>query len=448
MKKIIPSLFLATLTSSSLLLAQSEKQATDYRLQATNQVIGCRLQVVGASQAADQTVGRRRTELPLEDQIRQRTETTTNCELPTANCNNQDNDLDCYLMMDPAELKNIEGGIEDLKEVLGSPGKAGLSVSTAAHSPVGNSSSSAAILEARDSDAAATLTVDETGEGDSTKAYLKNEICDNIYMACLAEVATMSLAQRKTAEGMIQEKEEWEAAKDMAMEEEAELKIILERAKGETLAAQKKFDSANAILHGKAYADEAYYNWQVKELAEKLAEARVTTSHATLNAIKFRNTAQRVKSEARLNEAIAMEYKASQALEAATSKTFGEETQSSTSSPSGKQNQVAQYTPRRNSMDAEGVNFSQGAINLPVAPQRPLSPVPSKLPASDLNTIGTEQIFVNSSIPLVEAVAVPSGSNFGEPLNQIKTSEEKVAKEKAVALAEKEKATTAFETEF
>src|SRR3990167_1080687 len=417
MKKIIPSLFLATLANSSLLIAQSEsKQGTGYRVQAlsreqgsgnreqvrnTNQVTGCRLQGTGAEMA----------ELLLEDQIGQGTEFTTNYELPTTNRDNLAQDLSYHLMMDPAELKTVQEGIEDLKGVFGSPGKAGLSVSTTVHSPVGNSSSSAAMLEARDSDAAATLSVDETGEGDSTKAYLKNEIRDNIYMACLAEVATMSLAQRKTAEGMMQEKEEWEAAKDMAMEEEAELKIILERAKGETLAAQKKFDSASAILHGKAYADEAYYNWQVKELAEKLAEARMTTSHATLNAIKFRNTGQRVKSEAKLNEAIAMEYKASQALESATSKTSGEEIQSSTS-PSRKQNQVTQYTPRKNSMDAESVNFAQGSINLPAAPQRPLSPVPAKSPASDLNTIGAEQTFSTPAIPVAIAVEFNPANNL------------------------------------
>src|SRR3990167_6437352 len=421
MKKIIPSLFLATLANSSLLIAQSEsKQGTGYRVQAlsreqgsgnreqvrnTNQVTGCRLQGTGAEMA----------ELLLEDQIGQGTEFTTNYELPTTNRDNLAQDLSYHLMMDPAELKNIEGGIEDLKEVLGSPGKAGLSVSTAAHSPVGNSSSSAAILEARDSDAAATLTVDETGEGDSTKAYLKNEICDNIYMACLAEVATMSLAQRKTAEGMIQEKEEWEAAKDMAMEEEAELKIILERAKGETLAAQKKFDSANAILHGKAYADEAYYNWQVKELAEKLAEARVTTSHATLNAIKFRNTAQRVKSEARLNEAIAMEYKASQALEAATSKTSG----------------VTVQVPLKQIMQLNRT-ISEEASHLVQ------SPLPQEGGAERL-----QQNVETLAIPIATAVEFsPVNLPIVEPLNQLKISEEMTS-----AFAKKETA-AAFETEF
>ena len=92
----------------------------------TNQVIGCRLQVVGANQAADQTVSSRRTELPLGE-IRQQAEPTTNCELRTANCNNQGDDLDCYLMMEPAAIEEAgkalkrELGISEEKESLISP---------------------------------------------------------------------------------------------------------------------------------------------------------------------------------------------------------------------------------------------------------------------------------------------------------------------------------------
>ena len=107
MKKIIP-FCLAISVSSSFLLAQNGN-----RLKATNQVTGCRLQVVG----------NRKAELPSEDQIGQQVKTTTNYELPTTNCNNQGNDLDCYMTMNPAELKNIEEGIENLRGMSRSSGE-------------------------------------------------------------------------------------------------------------------------------------------------------------------------------------------------------------------------------------------------------------------------------------------------------------------------------------
>src|SRR3990167_3135706 len=109
MKKIIPSILLAVLASSSLLLAQSEcdqvtgnrlqalsrEQSTEYRLQVrnTNQVSGYRLQVAGTNQST-------------ENQIRQQAE-------PTANCNNLGQDLSCHLMMNPA-IEGEEKAIEKL----------------------------------------------------------------------------------------------------------------------------------------------------------------------------------------------------------------------------------------------------------------------------------------------------------------------------------------------
>ena len=247
MKKLIPSILLVASASTSLLLAQSEKQVAGYRLQCT---------------------GIRQTTLPSENQIRQEAETTTNYELRTANCDNSSQDLSCHLMMDPS----LEEGAEALGKELGifgkrtTPSKIAVGTTAATRFPVESGASSAMISGQR----ASGTTAEEISEGNATNTFLEKEICDNIYTSCLAKVAEMSLAERRTAEGMMQEKEEWEAAKDMAIEEEAELKILWERAKGETLAAQKKFDSANAILHGKAYADEAYYNWQVKELAADL----------------------------------------------------------------------------------------------------------------------------------------------------------------------------------
>ena len=159
-------------------------------------------------------------------------------------------------------------------------------------------------------------------EEDTTNTYLENEICNNIYTACLVRVADMSLGKIPLIGGSSVEasaRAEWEAAKEMAAEEEEEFKNEWERAKRETLAAQQKLDSANARLHGQLYADEAYYTFQVKELSEQLAEARVKTARATLNAIKFKDTVQRAKAEAKLNEAILLESKASDALKEATS---------------------------------------------------------------------------------------------------------------------------------
>ncbi|HLB33295.1 MAG TPA: hypothetical protein VJK54_03565, partial [Chthoniobacterales bacterium] len=113
MKKFIPFILLAASASSSLLLAENEN-----RLKATNQVTGCRLQVEknrgqatgNRLQVRDtnqgieyrlQGTGLKTAELPLEDQIGQRAEITTNYELRTANCDNQDSNLDCHPMMNP-----------------------------------------------------------------------------------------------------------------------------------------------------------------------------------------------------------------------------------------------------------------------------------------------------------------------------------------------------------
>ncbi|HLB34585.1 MAG TPA: hypothetical protein VJK54_10175 [Chthoniobacterales bacterium] len=128
MKKIIPSFILTSLVSSSFLLAQSEyDQDTGYRLQGT---------------------GLKTAELPLKDLTVQRAESTTNC-------NNQGSDLGCYLLMDPAELKPLEEGIEDLRGVFRSSGESGVPSKVAvnpvasSYSSVESSSSSVAIAESR-----------------------------------------------------------------------------------------------------------------------------------------------------------------------------------------------------------------------------------------------------------------------------------------------------------
>src|SRR3990167_7381201 len=169
MKKIIPSLFLAILASSSFLLAQSEN-----RLEATNQVTGCRLELAGTNQTTGcrLQVAEEIKIVPLEDLIGQRVETTTNYN------NNQDTgyrlqdtdtnqNTDCRLqhvadkckiasllrndtipisnlpssisylgmtpksMMDPAELKPLEEGVERLRGAFGLSGESSSSFQSA-----------------------------------------------------------------------------------------------------------------------------------------------------------------------------------------------------------------------------------------------------------------------------------------------------------------------------
>src|SRR3990167_1950251 len=90
----------------SFQIGQGVKTTTNYELPTANcdnnQATGYRLQTTGSKTA----------ELPSEDKISQRTKTTTNYELRTANCDNSNLDLSCHLSMDPAELKNIEEGVE------------------------------------------------------------------------------------------------------------------------------------------------------------------------------------------------------------------------------------------------------------------------------------------------------------------------------------------------
>ena len=354
---------------------------------------------------------------------------TANSELSVANGDNSDNDLSCYLMMNSVELKNLEKGAGTLRDELGAfgkkitPSQTPIAARASAYSSVGRTT----ISGQRSVEATAVSMIDETGEENSTTQLLKEEICNNIYLECIAKVATMSLAKRGTAEGISQEAKEWEAARHMAAEEERDCNNAWEEAKKETLAAQRKFDSANAIIHGKAYADEAYYDWQVKELVEKLAKARVTTAHETLNAIDLRETAQHARAESRLKSAIEIERKASDALEAATAHVSSEEV--SPSSSTGK-----------NFIRRESLDINQSSINLPAAPQRPLSYTPPKSPVPGVNIIGTEQNFAIPAIPIATAVEFNSVNKFtiAEPLNQLKLSEESTAKEKKAAVFESE----------
>ncbi|HLB32716.1 MAG TPA: hypothetical protein VJK54_00615 [Chthoniobacterales bacterium] len=248
MKKIIPSLFLATLANSSLLIAQNENR--------------------------------------LNFQVSQQTEPSTNYELPTTNCNNSGKDLSCYLMMDPAELKTIQEGIEDLKGVCESPGKTAVSTTASAHSP---SPSSAALLGKSGSDIALTSIPNEVAEENSTNTFLEDEICNNIYTSCLAKVAAMSqnrgLVVGGSSEAALQEAREWEAAKDLAEIDLDQCKSVYDKAKRE---ADESKGSAD---------------YSVKKLAEALADARVGTARSVLKAIKAGNTTYRASAEAELASA-------------------------------------------------------------------------------------------------------------------------------------------------
>ncbi|HLB34765.1 MAG TPA: hypothetical protein VJK54_11105, partial [Chthoniobacterales bacterium] len=424
MKKIIPSILLAASAISSLLLAQAQNrlEVRGDRLKETeNQSTDCRLQAL----SREQGTGAEMAELPLVGlsfQIDRGGKTTTNYESPTANCDNSSLDLSYHLMMDPAELKNLEEGIEGLKGVFGSPGKTAnssktpLGTAATTHSPVGNSSSNAAITGQRGVESTATALTEESGEGTGVSKFLEDEICNNIYMSCLAKVATISLAERKTAEGISQEMKEWVAAEKKAKRDVEKSKKVLEKATRERETAGKKLDSFKASLHGKAYIDEAYYEFQVKELAEKLAEARVATAEATLFAIEVKDTAQSAGAAADIKEAIEEERKAFDALTAATVHSSREET--STFSSPVKQEQVTPKTAGKISMGGEGVDASQSSINL-AASQSSLLFTPPKPPTSIYETTAVAHSFVDPSIPMVEAVAIPSENNLtgGDSLN-------------------------------
>ncbi|HLB33854.1 MAG TPA: hypothetical protein VJK54_06420, partial [Chthoniobacterales bacterium] len=151
--------------------------------------------------------------------------------------------------------------------------------------------------------------------------YLKNEIINNIYTECLAEVAKFSLEGRVTAENASKEIAEWAAAKAAAEyyirkyeresrvcgREENKAKEIAEECKRKAEGAltvskkAKELDQleAKVVLARAAYAESDY---EFKKLALQLAEARVGTAHATLYAIEVKNNPSRGTAEVELAE--------------------------------------------------------------------------------------------------------------------------------------------------
>src|SRR3990167_2519763 len=360
------------------------------------QVTGCRLQGAGS----------KTTELPsgrLSFQVNQGGETTTNYELPTTNRNNRGGNLDCYLMMDPLTLGKGAGTLGEELGVFGkkaAPSKAAITVTAVACSPVRNSafsSSSAMASGQRAVEATAVSVDDSTTEENSTAQFLEKEICDNIYLSCLAKVAAMSFSERTSAEGILgfsQESKEWAAAEQKAKRDVEKSQQALEAVTEEKKIVDKEIKMMldDRTFHGGDVVTKAYRDFKIKELGEQLAKARVETAKATLYAIQVKNTEQSAGAAADLNETIAAEKKALQALEEA-------------------------------------------------------------------KAHAVEQSFANASIPMAEAMAVeafavyPDNHSYevyshNQQFKSLNLSPERTAQEEQKASAKKEKAAAAFEKEF
>src|SRR3990167_9569042 len=222
---------------------------------------------------------------------------------------------------------DIGKGAEALGEELGVFGKRVTSgktsvVVTAVASPVGSSSSSvasASIVSQRAVETTAAVVADETGEENSAAQFLEQEICDNIYLGCLAKVTTMSLSARASAEGIAQEAKEWAAAEQKAKRDVEKSQQALEAATEEKKIIDKEIKMMldDRTFHAGAIVTKAYRDFKIKELAEQLAKTRVETARATLYAIQVKGTAQSVGAETDLTEAITGEKFALQALEEA-----------------------------------------------------------------------------------------------------------------------------------
>ena len=149
-------------------------------------------------------------------------------------------------------------------------------------------------------------------EGSTTAQFLEQEICENIYLACLAKVASMPINIRVSAEGMEQKAREWEAAKQEAERNVENRKQELEKATQEKNIADKEIRMMldDRTFHGGGFVAKAYHDSKIKGLAEQLASARLETSKATLFAIQVEGTTKSEGAKAQLAEAIQKEKKA------------------------------------------------------------------------------------------------------------------------------------------
>lgn len=165
----------------------------------------------------------------------------------------------------------------------------------------------------------------ESEEALSVNKYLKDEIINNIYTECLAEVAKLTSNSSGVAiENDPLEAREWAEAMAAAEVSQGRAQRKLEEARRETLEArvykeetQKNVEEAtkvkgqlmNKTKQAEASANLAYRqacfayadaDCKAKGCAELLAEVRVGMADAVLNAIKYRTTSQRAIAEAEL----------------------------------------------------------------------------------------------------------------------------------------------------
>ena len=311
-----------------------------------------------------------------ENQINQQAEITVNCQLPATNCDNSSQDLNCHLMMNPS---SIEEGTKAMGKALGILRKGEITTAErvaaeeereaeAGRGEVVNaisSNSSHQVLRLRgggpkpkkqltggfkstgDSSEEEDTIADPDLESEDTQPmsgevnkYLKNEIINNIYTECLAEVAKLTLGGGTAAGDISKETAEWAAAKEAAeySKRKAERAVIIatkktEEAKGIMDEAKKSAKTAARVpMQGSAAeqavitttinyekAREAYTitNYEATRLAVTLAEAHVETEDAVLYAISVRNTGQQATAEAGIDTAKEVEEEALAAVEAA-----------------------------------------------------------------------------------------------------------------------------------
>src|SRR3990167_2750333 len=197
---------------------------------------------------------------------------------------------------------DIGKGAEALGEELGVFGKRVTSdktsvVATAVASPVGSSVlsvSSAMVSGQRAVVATAAVISDETGEENSAAQFLEKEICDNIYLGCLAKVTTMSLSARASAEGIAQEAKEWAAAEQKAIRDVDKRKeelfaqmIIAKKSEGEAAFARAraaKSESGWNEAKAAAITISNYWNGVIEAIKAGSSPLALSQEEATLQA--------------------------------------------------------------------------------------------------------------------------------------------------------------------
>ncbi|HLB34189.1 MAG TPA: hypothetical protein VJK54_08145 [Chthoniobacterales bacterium] len=295
-------------------------------------------------------------------------DSVVNNSIPISNLPSSISHLDVApkLMMNPS----LEEGTKAIGEALGVFGKRtitaeGTAVEGAGRSNVVNAVSSSNVLRLRgggskksqttgglksagdDSDEEE-MAVEPDVESEDTQAmgsevnkYLKNEIINNIYTECLAEVAKLSLSGCVTAESASQEAAEWTAAEKAAEYSKGKIERAFEKAVREIDEAKSMADEAKrnlrelekapkpantmdqavtaaALAYEKAYAAYTASDYKAKKLVGDLTEARVETASAVLHAITVRKSTQHASTaEAGLEEAKETEMVAAQTVEAA-----------------------------------------------------------------------------------------------------------------------------------